>query len=285
MVKQREARAKEIEDLEDKEKLGKLSPQQIAKLRELKAFDIFSSDEETDAPSDPRNSQQLEEARTQLKLSFPAATARLQCIDSVIKKWLSPEAEFRLWMSGIFAGLIGLVIAGFFALAWKDMRVRRAVFAGQVGLQFLALFSIIIAIILFGITKILEARELAALLGSLAGYILGRHTAPGRGEGNSANDEIEEFMNEISKIKISPAKASLDTNKPTEQLNATPTDAKGKAIKPPTADAFTPQWKSSDIAVATVDNSGVVTRKSAGTCNVTAEFNDITSNICVVTCQ
>jgi hypothetical protein len=52
-----------------------------------------------------------------------------------------------------------------------------AIFSGQAGMQFVTLFSLVIAIILFGITSILEAKELAALLGGLSGYILGRVTA------------------------------------------------------------------------------------------------------------
>ena len=43
-------------------------------------------------------------------------------------------------------------------------------------MQFLTLFSLVIAIILFGITQILEGKELAARLGGLSGYILGRTT-------------------------------------------------------------------------------------------------------------
>src|SRR6476620_2525461 len=52
--------------------------------------------------------------------------------------------------------------------------MRRAIFSGETGIQFLTLFSVVIAIILFGIINILEGKELAALLGGLSGYILGR---------------------------------------------------------------------------------------------------------------
>ncbi len=38
------------------------------------------------------------------------------------------------------------------------------VFSNQQGLQFITLFSLVIAIILFGVLKILEAKELSALL-------------------------------------------------------------------------------------------------------------------------
>jgi hypothetical protein len=41
-------------------------------------------------------------------------------------------------------------------------------------LQFITLFSLIIAIILFGLTDVLQGRELAALPGGISGYILGR---------------------------------------------------------------------------------------------------------------
>ena len=40
----------------------------------------------------------------------------------------------------------------------------------------MTLFSLVIAIILFGITEILQAKELSALLGGISGYILGRVT-------------------------------------------------------------------------------------------------------------
>lgn len=68
-------------------------------------------------------------------------------------------------------------------MAYKDEKVRRAIFSHQVGIQFVTLFSLVIAIILFGIIDILEGKELAALLGGLSGYILGRST------GGSAKEE------------------------------------------------------------------------------------------------
>lgn len=74
----------------------------------------------------------------------------------------------------VFAALVGLVIIGFFAVAFRDEKIRQTIFSGQAGIQFLSLFSLVIAIILFGITGILEGKELAALLGGISGYILGR---------------------------------------------------------------------------------------------------------------
>jgi hypothetical protein len=84
---------------------------------------------------------------------------------------------FKFYMSAIFAALVAVVIAGFFFIAYMDQSVRAAIFSGGAGIQFVTLFSLVIAIILFGIVGILEGKELAALLGGLSGYILGRGTA------------------------------------------------------------------------------------------------------------
>lgn len=90
---------------------------------------------------------------------------------------VGPQQHFKFEMSIIFAVLVGCVIAGFFAVAFRDEQVRREIFSGQAGIQFVTLFSLVIAIILFGIIDILEGKELAALLGGLSGYILGRSTS------------------------------------------------------------------------------------------------------------
>jgi hypothetical protein len=89
----------------------------------------------------------------------------------------TPKQKFKTTMSTTFAVLVGLVIVGFFAVAFYDESVRREIFSGMSGIQFVTLFSLVIAIILFGITGILEGKELAALLGGLSGYILGRGSA------------------------------------------------------------------------------------------------------------
>jgi small-conductance mechanosensitive channel len=47
------------------------------------------------------------------------------------------------------------MIIGFFILAGIDQKMRQAIFSGDAGIQFLTLFSLVIAIILFGITGIL----------------------------------------------------------------------------------------------------------------------------------
>jgi hypothetical protein len=212
---------------------------------------------------------------------------QLRCVQTALSQILSPEQNFKFWMSLFFAALIGLVILGFFYLAGMDASIRRAIFAGQSGLQFLTLFSIVIAIILFGITSILQDKELAALLGGLSGYILGRYSAPGRrGEGDGgdpAGGGQQDPLSRIITVSVAPASASLSAAAPTRQLTATPMDAQGNPVTDAGA-AFTPQWASDNAAVATVSQSGLVTFVAPGSCNVTATFDSTTSNSCAVTC-
>lgn len=110
---------------------------------------------------------------------------QLRCIEKGLYSASSPDQTFKLVMSGIFAFLILAVIAGFYRLTGKDEQMRRAIFSGQEGIQFLTLFSLVIAIILFGIIGILQDKELAALLGGLSGYILGRYNSPGQQPGGA----------------------------------------------------------------------------------------------------
>ncbi len=104
----------------------------------------------------------------------------LNTLDDVINSnLLTTDAtnKFRLYVCIAFSILIGLVIAGFFMVSYLSESIRNAIFTGESALQFVTLFSLIIAIILFGIVNILEGRELSALLGGLSGYILGRGNA------------------------------------------------------------------------------------------------------------
>jgi predicted nucleic acid-binding Zn-ribbon protein len=101
-------------------------------------------------------------------------------LDDEINDTLRTDGQrnsFKTEIAFAFSLLVAAVIGGFFFLASKDEVVRRAIFSGEAGIQFLTLFSVVIAIILFGITGILESKELAALLGGLSGYILGRVTS------------------------------------------------------------------------------------------------------------
>lgn len=85
--------------------------------------------------------------------------------------------EFKSNVSLYFTAIVGLMIVAFFALLFYDPQVRSSIFSTPSAIQFITLFSLVIAIILFGITEILESRELSALLGGLSGYILGRYSS------------------------------------------------------------------------------------------------------------
>ncbi len=111
------------------------------------------------------------------ELELSQKREKLAEVEDEINKMLNPELyrqKFKWAVSMVFASLVGVVIIGFFWIANRDDKVRQRIFSGQSGIQFVTLFSIVIAVILFGITGILEGKELAALLGGLSGYILGR---------------------------------------------------------------------------------------------------------------
>jgi hypothetical protein len=96
--------------------------------------------------------------------------------DTINSMLLTTDANnlFKTWICIAFSVLVGLVIVGFFFIAAREKNIRDLIFSNDSGLQFVTLFSLIIAIILFGVIGVLEGRELAALLGGLSGYILGR---------------------------------------------------------------------------------------------------------------
>jgi hypothetical protein len=105
---------------------------------------------------------------------------RLSDVETKLNFVLTRDAQvqsFKREVSIVFSVLVGLVILGFFVIAFVDEGVRQTIFSGTSGIQFVTLFSLVIAIILFGVTGILEGKELAALLGGLSGYILGRATS------------------------------------------------------------------------------------------------------------
>jgi hypothetical protein len=116
---------------------------------------------------------------SETRKDYEAAEHYLFTIDDTINGLLvttEKNNNFRLWIGGGFTALIALLISGFFVVAWKDKSIKETFLSNDRGLQFITLFSLIIAIILFGVMNILEGRELSALLGGLSGYILGRST-------------------------------------------------------------------------------------------------------------
>lgn len=211
----------------------------------------------------------------------------LQCIQGKISQLTSPEQKFRTDTSWVFAALIGAVIIGFFVLAFRDKVMRRAIFSGETGIQFLTLFSLVIAIILFGIINILEGKELAALLGGLSGYILGRTSQknalaspPTSSSGVSA---LQNFIKALNSINVTPPSANLSTASRAQQLIAQPRDINGAVIGDQDK-LFVPEWESSNPGVAKVDQSGLVSMVGPGSANITASYGNIKSNSCVVTC-
>jgi hypothetical protein len=125
----------------------------------------------------------LSQARAELDKLTQSQTSDLRLLgqidDMVNQLFISSDAanSFKLKMSIAFAGLVAVVIGGFFWIAFSNEEVKKAIFSNEAGIQFITLFAIVIAVILFGIIGILEGKELSALLGGLSGYILGRTRA------------------------------------------------------------------------------------------------------------
>jgi|SRR6185436_2907084 len=95
-----------------------------------------------------------------------------------IYQMLSPQAKqqtFRQHISIVFSSLIALILIVFFFLIYfkSDNNIGKEIL-GSVGLQFITLFVLIIAVILFGILGVLQSSELSAILSGISGYILGK---------------------------------------------------------------------------------------------------------------
>lgn len=130
-----------------------------------------------------RTRKSLEESRVvsknkaDLQLQIQRKKDDLNEIERDINILLTPkiaQQNFMFYSSIFFVLLMSILLGIFYYVIRRDDQARKVIFGGETGIQFIALFSIIIAIILFGLTGVLEGKELAALLGSVAGYILGR---------------------------------------------------------------------------------------------------------------
>jgi hypothetical protein len=75
-----------------------------------------------------------------------------------------------IWFTAV---LLGAIIFSFFYLV-KTSNASGQIFSGSKGLQYVALFMIIVSITILGLIDTFGPEELSALLGSIAGYILGR---------------------------------------------------------------------------------------------------------------
>ncbi|MFT5646590.1 MAG: hypothetical protein ACI976_001272 [Aureispira sp.] len=114
--------------------------------------------------------------------NFKNVRSDISNCESQIDYALRPEykrQEFRTNISGYFSLLIGLLLGAFFLVVYlkSNNNLSSHLLSGN-GLQFITLFVLIIAIILFGILGILEGRELAAILSGISGYILGKGITP-----------------------------------------------------------------------------------------------------------
>jgi len=278
LIKQRTIATSDAEIKQKTERMHKLqeqasrNPQENQELADLQsASQRFISKEATE--------KELTETQNELN----EKKALVVCIRHRFSKITTPEQDFKTWMSLTFALLIFAVIAGFYVVLFRDKDAARTIFVSPEGIQFLTLFSIIIAIILFGISDILEGKELAAILGGLSGYILGKFSGAIGTRKEQTEATVTTFQDQLGSIAIQPT-ATLDSNNNTKQLTAIPNDSAGNQLKDKTG-VFKPTWKSDNTSAATVSSSGLITRVGVGTCNVTASFNSITSNSCVVTCQ
>ncbi len=98
--------------------------------------------------------------------------------EQAIFQSLSPETrdqDFRMWVSLTFSGLIAILLFSFFWIIYRrsDGSLFKLMLTDS-GLQFITVFILIIAIILFGILDVIGGSELAAILSGISGYILGK---------------------------------------------------------------------------------------------------------------
>ena len=114
----------------------------------------------------------------QQKISIENIMQDIRNCQNQIDTALDPENRkqlFKTTMSSYFVILIGILLVAFFYIVYKksDHSLSKDLLSGY-GLQFITLFVLIIAIILFGILDILKGSELAAMLSGISGYILGK---------------------------------------------------------------------------------------------------------------
>ncbi len=100
--------------------------------------------------------------------------------------------------------------------------------------------------------------------GLVSGVAAGSATITATSEGQSGTAAITAANVPVATVDVTPATASVSEGQ-TVQLTATPRDATGNALS-----GRTVSWASSNTAVATVNGSGLVTGKVAGTVTITA---------------
>jgi len=92
----------------------------------------------------------------------------------------------------------------------------------------------------------------------------GSATITATSEGQSGSATVSVTIVPVASVSVSPATASVQTGQ-TVQLTATPKDASGGALS-----GRTVTWASSNVGVATVSGSGLVSGVAAGSATITA---------------
>ncbi len=165
------------ESIESLEKKPELNQNEKERLKELKGYIEEDRYLLRRLDADQKRIYILDEEISLLTAELHNSQRKLTSIEHKISNKLNLEDEkntFRILISGAFCILVAIVIIGFFFIAIRKESIAESIFFGEKGIQFVTIFLIVIAIILFGIMGILESKELSALLGGLSGYILGR---------------------------------------------------------------------------------------------------------------
>lgn len=128
-----------------------------------------------------QSSSKFEGINDTLKLNMSLVLSDIENIDQKIAEKLAPierQMSFNSKIILLFAILIAVMIISFFATIYfkSEDPVVISLLSNE-GLQFVTIFVLIIAIVLFGTLEILEGRELAAIISGISGYILGRRTS------------------------------------------------------------------------------------------------------------
>jgi uncharacterized protein YjdB len=103
--------------------------------------------------------------------------------------------------------------------------------------------------------------------GVATGLLVGTTTVTATSEGKSGSATLNVTPGPVASVTVAPPSASVKVNS-TVQLAATAFDANGNTVPSAT---FT--WQSSDGPTASVNSSGLVTGKKAGTVTITATSN------------